>query len=507
MVGRGRVWRAAALAGLALVGAIGWSGTPAGAQATPTLTVTPTTGLLDQHHLRVTGTGFEPGEAYYLLDCAAEGCIDEEAYFLTVGALQTPVTPYYDRRRAVTAAPDGTISTSLDANRTLALGEVGSEVETVDCSAEACTLAVVAADAGTVRLDEVPLSFQATGTYTWATGTLEVDAPDRLPDQGTVHVSGTGWDPGSYETAWWGDKLYGVKVEMCATGPGAPAAPDSCQLQAYPYPEVDHDGGFATDVRIDRFLDISPFWDCAASPCALRVSQGSRVSSSVPVVFGPEWSPFDTAEDMVDRLAVAVTGSVLPPDERGELIEGLVGWDLNAVDVLGYLVERPGAPAEVTTLYASILQRRPDTGGLAFWVDRRRSGTTAARIAEQFANTPEVRAWHQHLANGQAVDQVYQRTLGRPADAAGRAYWVGRLATGLTRPKMIASFALSAESRIRTWRQGAVATLTLGVYDRAPDATEWSQAPLWGQFTEQWLTSAIGSDEMRTIADTPIPIP
>lgn len=507
MVGRGRVWRAAALAGLALTGAIGWSGAPAGAQATPTLTVTPTTGLLDQHHLRVTGTGFEPGEVYHLLDCVAEGCIDSDAYFLTMGALQAPVTPYFDRRRAVTAAPDGTISTSLDANRTIALGEVGSEVETVDCTVEPCTLAVVAAGAETVRLDEVPLSFAATGTYTWAAGTLTVDAPDRLPDQGTVRVSGTGWDPGTYETAWWGDKLYGVKVELCATGPGAPAAPASCQLQAYPYPEVDHDGGFDADVQIDRFLDISPFWDCAASPCALRVSQGSRVSPSVEVSFGPEWSPFDTAVDMVDRVAVAVTGSVLPPDERAELIEGLVGWDLTAAEVLGSIVERPGAPAEVTTLYAGILQRRPDTGGLAFWVARRRAGTTAARIAEQFANTPEVRAWHQNLANGQAVDQVYQRVLGRPADAAGRTYWVGRLTSGLTRAKMIASFALSPEARARTREQGAMATLTFGIYDRAPDATEWTQAQLWDETAFDHLVVAIGSDEMRTLADTPVAVP
>ncbi|HEX7134230.1 MAG TPA: neocarzinostatin apoprotein domain-containing protein, partial [Iamia sp.] len=364
------------------VSGIGLAAAPATA-AEPTLTVTPTTNLLDHHPVRVTGTGFVPGATYVIVDCTADACVDDDAYWLTMGALQTPVTPYFDRRRTVVAAPDGTISTSLRMSRTIYVGDEVYEdpsPDLRDCSAEPCTLAVVALADVADRLVEVPVSFQATGTYTWTPGTLTVDAPARLPDQGTVPVSGTGWDPGSYETAWWGDKLYGVKVEMCATGPGAPV--NRCQLQAFPYPAVDHDGVVGADVRVDRFLDLTGgLWDCAAKPCALRIGQGSRLSPEVPVTFGAEWSPFASAGQMVDRLSIAVTGAVLPAAERNPLVSGLAGGTLAASSVLRTLVERPGAPSEVATLYASILQRRPDTAGLAFWVARRRAGTTAARIA------------------------------------------------------------------------------------------------------------------------------
>ncbi|HEX7134878.1 MAG TPA: DUF4214 domain-containing protein, partial [Iamia sp.] len=111
-----------------------------------------------------------------------------------------------------------------------------------------------------------------------------------------------------------------------------------------------------------------------------------------------------------------------------------------------------------------------------------------------------VRAWHQELSDAQAVSEVYQRVLGRPADAAGQSYWVGRLGAGLTRAKMIASFALSPESRTRTRGQGAWTTLTLGIYGRAPGATEWGGAGVWDQVADAYLREAIGSDEVRALA-------
>lgn len=61
---------AALVAGLTLVG-----GTPAGAQ-TPSITVTPSTGLADWTYVRITGSGFQPGALMEWYQCRG-GAVDE----------------------------------------------------------------------------------------------------------------------------------------------------------------------------------------------------------------------------------------------------------------------------------------------------------------------------------------------------------------------------------------------------------------------------------------------
>lgn len=518
-----RTWaqsvRRVALVLLVLGGVVGAGASGAAAQSAPgpTLAVTPASDLLGGHPVRAAATGLVPGQDYVLLDCSAAGCVDARAYSMTISTLATPLTKHYDpTRRFVTAATDGTIATSLRMFRTIAVGPWDWDGDgdpppptDVDCAATPCWVGIAPYDEAVegAVVATAPVAFAATGTYQWTAGTASSSIPPDLRDQDTVTVAGAGWDPGSFHQPFGGrDKVYGVQVQICATGPGAPAQP--CLPQGHV--PVDHDGTVEGEVTVRRTLVFGggATWDCATQPCAIRIGQGidpfgqgGRFSATAPIDFGPEWAPFASAAEMVDRLAIAVTGGVLPAAERTVPVAALAEGKATAADALRRLVERPGAVGDVTTLYAGILQRRPDHAGLEFWVGRHRTGTTtAARLGEQFAGTPEVRAWWGSLSDGGIVDQTYQRVLGRASDRAGRAYWVGRLGAGYPRTKLIAAIALSPEARSRQRYRAAWTALALGIDDRAPTATEWDAAATWPEVADARLREAIASPEVRALA-------
>src|SRR5205085_5520850 len=50
---------------------------------------------------------------------------------------------------------------------------------------------------------------------------------------------------------------------------------------------------------------------------------------------------------------------------------------------------------------------------------------------------------------GAYVDKLYQAILKRPADPAGRSYWVGRLSAGYPREQLATDFFLTIESNAR----------------------------------------------------------
>ncbi|HEU5148870.1 MAG TPA: CotH kinase family protein [Iamia sp.] len=104
--------------------------------------------------------------------------------------------------------------------------------------------------------------------------------------------------------------------------------------------------------------------------------------------------------------------------------------------------------APVARLYTAYFGRLPDQAGLGWWVARRRAGTGLDPMSSAFAGTPEFRAMYGSLSDGAFVSQLYRNVFGREADAAGRAYWVDRMARGMARGRVVTSFSESAEGRL-----------------------------------------------------------
>ena len=100
----------------------------------------------------------------------------------------------------------------------------------------------------------------------------------------------------------------------------------------------------------------------------------------------------------------------------------------------------------VALLYDSFIGRLPDTGGLTFWSEQVNSGgRTLTQVADEFAASTEFTNATAGKSNAQLVDLMYQNTLDRGSDAAGRAFWIDQLDKGLTKGDLLLSFSQSAE--------------------------------------------------------------
>ena len=101
----------------------------------------------------------------------------------------------------------------------------------------------------------------------------------------------------------------------------------------------------------------------------------------------------------------------------------------------------------VLRVYRAVLGRSPDAGGLAFWVGEYNDGMTLAEMARQFTLQPEYTALYGDApSDAELVDAVYRNVLGRSGDDGGVAFWLNRLASGLTVPELFVSFADSPEN-------------------------------------------------------------
>jgi len=98
-----------------------------------------------------------------------------------------------------------------------------------------------------------------------------------------------------------------------------------------------------------------------------------------------------------------------------------------------------------TRLYREALGRNPDAGGLDYWHKKLKSGTSGSSVARGFIFSKEVANRGLTDTNEKFVEMLYKTMLGRPSDAGGRAYWLGRLENGSTRRQVFNGFANSKE--------------------------------------------------------------
>jgi len=89
---------------------------------------------------------------------------------------------------------------------------------------------------------------------------------------------------------------------------------------------------------------------------------------------------------------------------------------------------RADQQAQARRLYLAYFRREPDSGGLQYWTDKLGSGTPLAAVSASFAAAPEFKRTYGPLKDPDFVELVYRNVLGRKPDSGGLAYWVARLA-------------------------------------------------------------------------------
>jgi len=123
----------------------------------------------------------------------------------------------------------------------------------------------------------------------------------------------------------------------------------------------------------------------------------------------------------------------------------------------------------ISRLYLGALDRLPDSEGLSYWVTQWQGGKALASIAGSMVNSPEFNSRFETQSLDSFVDRVYQNVMGRPADTAGKAYWVQQLEKGVSKGDVVLGFTESVEYRQLTDAKVGILLNYLGLLERAPE--------------------------------------
>jgi len=105
-----------------------------------------------------------------------------------------------------------------------------------------------------------------------------------------------------------------------------------------------------------------------------------------------------------------------------------------------------GIDGSIYRLYRAFFLREPDADGLVHWiVQARYARHPVAAIADDFTRSAEFRARYGSVDDGAFVDLVYRNVLERAPDAGGRAYWLDHLRRGMPRGHLMVYFSDSLE--------------------------------------------------------------
>ncbi|AMO21682.1 hypothetical protein GCM10027034_02130 [Ramlibacter solisilvae] len=109
----------------------------------------------------------------------------------------------------------------------------------------------------------------------------------------------------------------------------------------------------------------------------------------------------------------------------------------------GEMIFAGSAPeAAVAALYHAAFGRSGEHGGIEYWFDKLKDGLTLQQIAVGFTISPEFRTSAASSAsNFDFVNGLYHNTFDRAPDTGGLAYWLDRLDHGATRADLLAAFA------------------------------------------------------------------
>ncbi len=181
--------------------------------------------------------------------------------------------------------------------------------------------------------------------------------------------------------------------------------------------------------------------------------------------------PLSTEEQFVARQYEDFLGRA--PDAAGlGFWSGLLDRGTSGSEIVVALASSPefeGRVAPVVRLYYAYFRRSPDYDGLRFWANQLATGSRRIAVSQAFADAPEFAATYGSLSDEEFINLVYQNVLERPADATGRAYWLGLMAKGANRGEVMLAFSESAEYRTRMDPIVKATMLYVGLLRRQPD--------------------------------------
>jgi uncharacterized delta-60 repeat protein len=107
-----------------------------------------------------------------------------------------------------------------------------------------------------------------------------------------------------------------------------------------------------------------------------------------------------------------------------------------------------GDAGQAYRLYQAAFDRVPDLAGLGYQMNELEHGMALRQVAQNFINSPEFASKYGSLDDTQFVTQLYANVLHRAPDAGGLAFHTGNLASGInTRADVLVGFSESPENQ------------------------------------------------------------
>ncbi len=241
--------------------------------------------------------------------------------------------------------------------------------------------------------------------------------------------------------------------------PGA-AGPTGYEVTVSPGGATATVGPEATSATVTGLPADVPLSAVVRATFADGAGPGSDASPTMTLAgLGPE-------ERFVEAAYQDFLGRAPTEAERSTTAAALVAGTTGRRGVVaGLAASTEWSTAIVADLYLRTLDRPGDAGGTAYWAERIRTGQlTVARVAARLYSSPEYLARFPAGDLGAWVDDLYTQVLGRPSDPAGRAHW---LAVAARRGPAAVALSIyqspeSARARVRA--------LYAALLGRAPDA-------------------------------------
>jgi len=117
-----------------------------------------------------------------------------------------------------------------------------------------------------------------------------------------------------------------------------------------------------------------------------------------------------------------------------------IGGQKVAIDV-------DGNAGQAYRLYQAAFDRVPDLGGLGYQMKALDDGASLGWVASNFIASPEFQSKYGALNNTQFVTQLYANVLHRAPDSGGLSYHLDRLANGVQRESILVGFSESPENQ------------------------------------------------------------
>lgn len=158
-----------------------------------------------------------------------------------------------------------------------------------------------------------------------------------------------------------------------------------------------------------------------------------------------------------DRITITANNSVENSDmlagvERAVFLDKVTAFDID------------GVGGQVYRLYRAAFDRAPDQDGLGYWINAVEKGTTMQEVVQNFMASSEfLDLYGVQPSNTQLVTRLYENILDRAPESAGLAFWVEKLdLEQVTLADVLAVFSESAEN------QNAVAQVIAQGFDYTP---------------------------------------